>query len=99
MTDRKHPSAAFWITVALLAVLAGYPLSFGPACWWFSTAGVKPPERGIAPRFYWPIGWVAANGPDSCRRAIRWYAILGIDGVDLPTSFNGSWMPVFRGPR
>ena len=33
MTDRKKPSAAFWITVALVAVLVGYPLSFGPACW------------------------------------------------------------------
>ena len=32
-TDRKHPSAAFWITVALVVVLVGYPLSFGPACW------------------------------------------------------------------
>ena len=32
MTSRQ-PSAAFWITVALVAVLVGYPLSFGPACW------------------------------------------------------------------
>jgi len=31
MTDRKHSSAAFWITVALVVVLVGYPLSFGPA--------------------------------------------------------------------
>ena len=31
--DRKHPTPAFWITVALVAVLVGYPLSFGPACW------------------------------------------------------------------
>jgi hypothetical protein len=31
--DRKKPTAGFWITVALVAVLAGYPLSFGPACW------------------------------------------------------------------
>jgi hypothetical protein len=28
--DRK-PSAGFWITVTLVAVLVGYPLSFGPA--------------------------------------------------------------------
>jgi len=34
--DRKPPStSAVWITVALLAVLVAYPLSFGPACWWF----------------------------------------------------------------
>jgi hypothetical protein len=29
----KKPTAGFWITVALVAVLVGYPLSFGPA-WW-----------------------------------------------------------------
>ncbi len=33
MNDRKRPSAAVWITVALLVVLVGYPLSFGPVCW------------------------------------------------------------------
>jgi len=33
MTDRKHPSAAFWITVALVVVLAAYPLSWGPVTW------------------------------------------------------------------
>jgi hypothetical protein len=33
MTDRKKPGVAFWATVALAVVLAGYPLSFGPACW------------------------------------------------------------------
>ena len=25
-------TAGFWITVALVAALVGYPLSFGPAC-------------------------------------------------------------------
>jgi len=30
MTDRKHPTAGFWITVALGAMLVGYPVSFGP---------------------------------------------------------------------
>ena len=32
-SDRKKPTAGFWITVALVAVLVGYPLSFGPAGW------------------------------------------------------------------
>jgi hypothetical protein len=39
MTDRKKPTAGFWITVALVAVLVGYPLSFGPACWVSSHLG------------------------------------------------------------
>ena len=33
MTDRKHPSAAFWATVVVVVALVAYPLSFGPACW------------------------------------------------------------------
>jgi hypothetical protein len=33
MTSRKHPSVGFWITVALVVVLVGYPLSLGPMCW------------------------------------------------------------------
>jgi len=32
-SDRKKPTTGFWITVALVAVLLAYPLSFGPACW------------------------------------------------------------------
>ncbi len=31
MTDSKKPTAGFWITVALVAALVGYPLSFGLA--------------------------------------------------------------------
>ncbi len=30
---QKKAGVGFWITVALVAVLVGYPLSFGPACW------------------------------------------------------------------
>jgi len=43
LTDRKHPTAAFWITVALVVVLVVYPLSFGPACW-LTAKGVVPVE-------------------------------------------------------
>jgi hypothetical protein len=32
MTNRKQPGVAFWATVVVVAVLVGYPLSFGPAC-------------------------------------------------------------------
>jgi hypothetical protein len=33
MTSPRKPTAGFWSTVALVAVLVGYPLSFGPE-WW-----------------------------------------------------------------
>ena len=41
MTSRKHPSVPFWITAALLAVVVGYPLSFGPACWLADRANIS----------------------------------------------------------
>lgn len=31
--NRQKTGVAFWATVALVVVLVGYPLSFGPACW------------------------------------------------------------------
>jgi len=40
MTSRNKPGVAFWATIALAAVLVGYPLSFGPACWISSRTGV-----------------------------------------------------------
>ena len=98
IVNRRERWAKWTLAATIIGTPVLYVLTFGPACWWFSNAQANLPERGIAPRFYWPIGWVAANGPDSCRRAIRWYAILETDGVDLPTSYNGSRMPVFRGP-
>ena len=32
-SNRKKPGVAGWVTVAVVAVLVGYPLSFEPACW------------------------------------------------------------------
>ena len=52
MTSHKHPSAAFWITAALVVVLAGYPLSFGPACWLTSHTGIGTP---FVPTVYRPL--------------------------------------------
>jgi len=79
MTSRKHPCAAFWATVVVVVALVGYPLSFGPACWWFSSYKV---ENGaahyVAPYVYWPIGWLAAYGPRPLSRAINWYGTVWI---------------------
>ena len=59
MTASK-PTAGFWITVALVAVLVGYPLSYGPA-----RAAIAPRELLPGPdpvvdayrAFYQPIFW------------------------------------------
>ena len=56
MTDRKKPTAGFWITVALVAVLVGYPLSFGPACWISSrTNSTGETESALPVNLYQPI--------------------------------------------
>ena len=73
MTARKKPTAGFWITVALVAVLVGYPLSFGPACWL--------EERGTTPDWcvtsfeviYSPLYWIMFNGPQPIARFLWWY--------------------------
>jgi hypothetical protein len=39
MTSARNPTAGFWITVALVAVLVGYPLSIGPTEWIFLKLG------------------------------------------------------------
>src|SRR5260221_15866 len=33
MTSPRKPTAGFWITVALVGLSVGHPLSIGPACW------------------------------------------------------------------
>jgi hypothetical protein len=82
MTHRK-PSAAFWITVALVAVLAGYPLSFGPARWIAS----RYEDTTDLPDLYMPIGWIMYLGSAPIRRAFSGYAMLGMPrhtGVPVP---------------
>jgi hypothetical protein len=89
MTTRKHPSAGFWITVALVAAQVGYPLSLGPACWWLSKSALDDifPR---APRIYWPLGWLALNGPEPVRQSLCWYANARKKGIMLPTDPGGS---------
>jgi hypothetical protein len=71
---RKHPSVAFWITVALVAVLVAYPLSFGPACWGWERGWVS--DRSLA-IVYLPIERLFWNFPKPVRRAIIWWGNFG----------------------
>ena len=93
-SDRQKPGVAFWVTVVLVAMLVGYPMSFGPACWWFTrsttregTTVVMGSTQHYVPRFYWPIGWLAARGPTPVVRAIGWYGTLRYRWVLVPTDF------------
>jgi hypothetical protein len=87
--ERKKAGAGFWCIVLLVVALVSYPLSFGPACWWFSDSEL---DGGvvvnIASNVYWPIGWLAQNGPESLSDAINWYGTLRIYWVHV--SVNGA---------
>jgi len=100
MSDqRRTPIAPFLATAATAAALA-YPLSIGPVCWWFAKepafwegcVGTRP---RVAPHAYWPIGWLAKNGPRPVHDAIYWYATPRNSTVLLPAEFSGE---KFAGP-
>ena len=78
MTDRRKPTAGIWITVALVAVLVGYPLSFGPACWLLWNIGMsdRATERVALP--YVPMLW-AVDSYMVARTAVERYQSLWID--------------------
>jgi hypothetical protein len=104
MNEGSKPGIAFWATVVIVVVLVAYPLSFGPACWWFSKPEFKPDfSKGsvytstllrdmMPPRMYWPIGRTFAYGPRPVRPLIRWYALIGAPGdrLLLPVDSNGT---------
>jgi hypothetical protein len=73
-SDRKHPSAALGITVALVVVLVGYPLSMGPACWISSRLNAGARAVTFA---YEPINWIRDRSPVSIADALDRYSQLG----------------------
>jgi hypothetical protein len=73
-SDCMKPTTGIWITVALVAVLVAYPLTFGPACWFVARRGE---DSGLFGQIYWPIGWCADHGPSAVLGVVRWYAMIG----------------------
>ena len=70
--DRKKPGWAFWTTVALVAVLVGYPLSYGPVTRLWAT--ILPAWTGDAIRaIYRPLDWCASRS-EATAKALRQYA-------------------------
>jgi hypothetical protein len=90
MTDRKKPGVAFWATVVVVVVLMAYPLSFGPACWWFCS-NCSDAEFSHVPEasvLYLPFGWIYSCSPKESwlESAIGWYATVfrTDDGLLVP---------------
>src|SRR5690349_21129284 len=64
-------------SIGLFIVAVGYPASVGPVCWWLAT----PDTLASSPRLpfiYWPLGRVAANGPDLVYKPVRWWMGIGM---------------------
>ncbi len=72
--SRNKPGFAFWATVVVVVALVGYPLSFGPACWWFTR---HPQRESCLDQIYYPVLRVWDAGPSPVRQALDWYANLG----------------------
>jgi hypothetical protein len=68
----KKPGVAFWITIALVAVLVGYPLSFGPAAWLTGRGYFR--ESTIS-WVYWPILW-STSYFEPLEYAVDWWGSL-----------------------
>ena len=62
MTARK-PTAGFWITVALVAVLVVYPLSYGAWHYARGRLGATNETVRVWHRPFIPLGYFSDNGP------------------------------------
>src|SRR4051794_20938257 len=92
MTDRKKPGVALWAAVALAVVLVGYPLTFGPACWFNERTGRAVSGgygfAGVGDRFifitYRPFFEIDGPYPRSIwSELIHWYAEVGTRNASL----------------
>jgi len=75
VTDRK-PNAGFWVTLALFAVLVGYPLSIGPVSGILTRFGNPDWSVRAYRAFYAPILWFYESGPAIFRSVLKWYCAI-----------------------
>jgi hypothetical protein len=74
--EHKRAGTSYWVAVALLTVLVGYPLSFGPACWTLTLLGDPDWAVDAYRLIYAPILWTYDNGPRRFHEAIDRYCQL-----------------------
>jgi len=67
-------SRRFWIIASVVALLAGYPLSFGPAIWLTARGYVR---ASAAQYFYMPF-LLSAEQAESLESAVTWWGSLGV---------------------
>jgi hypothetical protein len=75
MRDDRKPGLMFWTSVMALVLLVGYPLSFGPACWFTSRLNGG---ASAIPIVYRPLTWAMSPGANTMvNRVSTWYAKIG----------------------
>lgn len=91
--NRREHWAKRTLETVVLALPVLYVLSFGPACWWFTSpshknaVGLPGAPKYYASGYYWPIGWLSAKGPTPLTHALAWYATRRYDWDLVPTDF------------
>ena len=88
--NRRERWAKRTLTGLILGLPVLYVASFGPVCWWLKSSET---EGGvvvnIAPAAYWPMGWLAQNGPEPVARAINWYGTVWVYWIHVPVNPDG----------
>jgi hypothetical protein len=90
MSLHQKTGTAFWVVLFLFAVPFLYVAGFGPAIW-FNERIDSVNERCVATA-YWPLGWLAVNGPSVVSVPLTWYAVIG--GPETWTNANMAIVPV-----
>ena len=67
-------SRRFWIIASVVALLAGYPLSFGPAIWLTARGFLR---ESAVQSFYMPF-LKSAGQVEFLENAVTWWASLGV---------------------
>ncbi len=75
--SHSKPTAGFWFTAALVAVLVGvgYVLSAGPAAMMHDSLGRPWWTLRIVNTVYAPLVWAIENGPECIRDAFNAYVL------------------------
>jgi hypothetical protein len=73
---RKKPGVAFWVTVVVLMMLVGYPLSFGPLVWLDNRVSIPMWQHDCADAFFYPLTWICIHYPTPFGEMLDWYANL-----------------------
>jgi hypothetical protein len=73
---REKPGVGLWAAVVVIAVLVGYPLSIGPACW--VKDRYSPESKFMLGDAYRPIIWTADRCPEFVKAGLRWYLSVGL---------------------